>query len=106
MALGCRGGPARRRISRCEELRGHFARPTKGGIIKEGEIFLDRAAHRVRRQACGTLHAAAVADIGRDQAGVDGKALTTDKALIDAALEHQLKQAPQQVAVAKTAMSV
>jgi len=66
----------------------------KGGVIKDGEIFLDRAACRIRRQASGTLHAAAVADIGRDQAGIDGKAFTADQPFLDAATQHGFEQAP------------
>ena len=54
----------------------------------------------------GTLDPSAVAGVGRDQAGIDGKAFATDQALVDTALQHRLEQPAQQVAVAETAMPV
>ena len=101
-----RRGPPRRRISRCDELARHLGSRAERGIIEDGEIFFDGAAGRVRRQTRGTLNAAAVAGIGLDQAGVDGKAFTADQPLGDAAPQHALEQPPQQVAVAKAAVAV
>jgi len=50
--------------------------------------------------------AIAVAGVGLDQAGVDGKAFPADQALVDAAPQHALEQPPQQIALAKAAMPV
>src|ERR1051326_159698 len=41
-----------------------------------------------------------------EQAGLDGKALTTNQTLVDAALQHRLEQSPQQIAFAETAMAI
>ena len=101
-----RRSPPRRRVSRGNELRRHLARRTERGIVEDGEVFLDRTARRLRRQTRGTLDPSAVAGIGRDQAGIDGKAFAADQALVDTALQHRLEQPAQQVAVAKAAMPV
>jgi len=73
-----RRGPPCRQIGRCDELGRHLGRGPKRGIIEDGEIFFDGAAGRVRRQTRATLNAGAVAGIGLDQTGVDGKAFTAD----------------------------
>jgi len=73
-----RRGPPCRQIGRCDELGRHLGRGPKRGIIEDGEIFSDGAAGRVRRQTRATLNAGAVAGIGLDQTGVDGKAFTAD----------------------------
>ena len=78
-----RRGPPRRRIGRCDELGRHLGCGAERGIIEDGEIFLDRAACRVRRQTRGTLDAGAVAGIGLDQAGIDGEAFAADEAFGD-----------------------
>ena len=58
------------------------------------------------RQPRGTFDAGAVAGVGLDQTGVDGKALAADQTLVDAALQHGLEQPAQQVAVAEAAVPV
>src|SRR3954452_19510517 len=65
-----------------------------------------RAAGCVRWQARGALDTRAVAGLGRDQAGVDGKPFTADQALLDAPLQHGFEQPAQQIDVAETAMPV
>jgi hypothetical protein len=64
------------------------------------------AAYRVRRQPRSTIDPGALADVGPDQAGVDGKPFAADKPFLDATLQHGLEQPPQQVAVAETAVPV
>src|SRR5207302_9725898 len=54
----------------------------------------------------GTLDSVAVAGVGLDQAGIDGKALTADQSLVDAALQHCLEQTSQKVTIAKAAVAV
>lgn len=44
--------------------------------------------------------------VGPDQAAVDGKAFATHEALGDAAGEHSLEEASQEVAIAEAAMAV
>ena len=99
-------GPARGRIGRRDELRRHLARRAERRIIEDGQILLDRTAGGIRRQTRSTLDAVAIAGVGLDQAGIDGKAFATDQALVDAALQHGLEQLAQQVAVAEAAMPV
>ena len=98
-----RRGPPRRRIGWCNELGRHLGCGAECGIIEDNQIFLDRAACRVRRQTRGTFDPSAVAGIGLDQAGVDGKAFAADQALINAPLQDRLEQPAQQVAVAEAA---
>ena len=57
-------------------------------------------------QTRSPFDAVAVAGIGLDQAGVDGKAFAADQPLGNAPLQHGLEQSPQQVAVTKAAMAV
>ena len=101
-----RGGPPRRGIGRCDELRRHFAGSAERRVVKGRQILLDHAASRLRRQARGALDAVAVAGVGLDQAGVDGKAFTANQALVDAAQAARLEQLPQQIAIAKAAVPV
>jgi len=75
-----------------DELRRHFACRAECGIVEDGEILLDRTAGRIRWQTRGTstrLRSLASAWI---KAGIDGKALTADQSLVDAALQHCLEQ--------------
>src|SRR3989442_15596212 len=95
-----RGGPPRRGVGRRDELRRHLARRAERRIVEDGEIFLDRAAGRSRRQTRGTLDAIAVAGVGLDQTGIDGKAL------VEAPLKDGLEQPPQQITVAEAAMAI
>jgi hypothetical protein len=53
------------------------------------EILLDGATGRFRRQTRSTFDAVAVAGVGLDQTGVDGKAFATDQTLGDAALQER-----------------
>ena len=101
----CSGSP-RRRVGRCDELRRHLGCAAERGVIDDGEIFLDRAACCIRRQTRSTLDTDAVAHVGCNQTGIDGKAFAADQAFGDAAPQHGLKQPAQQVAVAETAMTV
>jgi hypothetical protein len=44
--------------------------------------------------------------VGLDQAGINGKTFSADQSLTDAAPQDRLEHAPQQIALAETAMSV
>ena len=90
-----RGGPPRCRIGRCDELRRHLAGCAERRVVKDRQILLDRTASRFRRQARGTLDAGAVAGVGLDQTGVDGKRFPADQTLGNATLQYALEQAPQ-----------
>ncbi len=79
--------PDRRR----DELGRHLGCGAERGIIEHGEIFFDRTAGRIRWQTRGTVDAIAVAGVGLDQAGINGKALAADQSLVDAALQHRLE---------------
>jgi hypothetical protein len=59
------------------------ARPAKRRIVEHSEIFLDRAPGRTGRQTRSTFDAGAVAGVGLDQTGIDGKAIAADQALPD-----------------------
>jgi len=98
--------PPRRRIARRDELRRHLGCRAERGIVEDGQIFFDGTAGRIRRQAGTTLDAVAVAGIGMDQTGVDGKPFAAHQPLGNAALQYALEQTPQQVAVTKPAMAV
>ena len=76
-AMRC--GPPRRRIGWCNELGRHLGRGAEYGIIEDGQILLDGAACRVRRQTRGTFDTGAVAGIGLDQTGINREAFTTDQ---------------------------
>jgi hypothetical protein len=56
-----------------------FQRSTKRRIVEDGEIFLNCPSRCFRRQTCSTFDAVAVAGVGLDQTGVDGKAFVTDR---------------------------
>ena len=101
-----RGCPPCCRIGWCDELGRHLACRTERRIVEHCEIFLDGATRRLRRQTRGTCDTVAVAGVGLDQAGVDGKAFATDQALGNAALQYALEQTPQQVALTKPAVAV
>src|SRR5438552_173635 len=101
-----RGGPPCCRIGRRDELRRHLACRAECRIVEDGEILLDRTAGRIRWQTRGTLDAVAVAGVGLDQAGIDGKALAADQSLVDAALQYRLEQTSQKVTIAKAAVAV
>jgi hypothetical protein len=101
-----RGCPPCCRIGRCNELRRHLACRTERRIVEHGEILLDGATRRFRRQTRGPFDAVAVAGVGLDQTGVDSKAFPTDQTLGNAALQYALKQTPQQGALTKPAVSV
>jgi hypothetical protein len=98
--------PPRRGIGRRGELRPHLGCGAERGIIEDGEIFLDRATARARRQTRRTSDPGALADVSPDQAGVDGKAFAADQPFVDAALQHGLEQPPQQVTLSEAAMAV
>src|SRR5262245_58040608 len=89
-----RGCPPCCRIGRRDEFGRHLAGSTKRRIVEDGEIFLDSASRRFRRQTRGPFDAIAVAGVGLDQAGVDSKAFATDQTLGNAALQYALKQTP------------
>ena len=44
--------------------------------------------------------------VGLDQAGINGKTFSADQSLTDAAPQDRLEHAPQQIALAETAVSV
>jgi hypothetical protein len=85
----------------------HLGCSTERGIIEDGEIFFDGAASRIRggRQPRGTFDAGAVAGVGLDQAGVDGKPSPPTR---PSSMQrcNGLEQPPQQIAVAEPAMPV
>jgi hypothetical protein len=87
-----RSGPPRCRIAWRNELRRDLACGAERCIVENGEIFLDRTAGRSRWQTRGTLDAIAVAGIGLDQTGIDGKAFAAKKTLLDASLQNGLEQ--------------
>src|SRR5256885_13546560 len=100
-----RRGPPCCRIGWRDELGRHFACRPECRIVEDGEILLDRTAARIRWQTRGTVDAIAVAGVGLDQAGINGKALAADQSLVDAALQHRLEQTSQQVTIAKAAVA-
>src|SRR5262249_62118711 len=89
---------------RCDELGRHLACRTERRIVEHCEILLDGATRRFRRQTRSTFDAVAVAGVGLDQTGVDGKAFATDQALGNAALQYALEQTPQQFTLTKPAV--
>lgn len=99
---GCQGS---RRIGRRDELRRHLARRAERRIVESGEIFLDRTARCIRRQAPGTLDTVAIPRVRVDQTGVDRKAFAAHQPLVDAPLQHRREQPPQQIALAKAAVA-
>ena len=101
-----RTGPARRRVSWRDELRRHLSRGSEGGIIEHGEVLIDRATGRLGFRSLRSFDALLSACIGFDQAGIDGKALTADQALIHAAAQDCLEQTAHQVAFAEAPMTV
>ena len=88
------------------ELGRHFACCAECSIVQDGKIFVDRAAGRSWRQTGGTFDPVAVAGVGLNQTGVDGKAFAANQPLVDAAFQDGFEQAPQQIAVAKAAVPV
>src|SRR4030081_1771639 len=77
-----RRGPPCCRIGWRDELGRHFACRPECRIVEDGEILLDRTAGRIRWQTRGTVDAIAVAGVGLDQAGINGKALAADQSLV------------------------
>lgn len=77
--------PPRRRVGRRDELGRHFACCAECSIVQDGKIFVDRAAGRSWRQTGGTFDPVAVAGVGPNQTGVDGKAFAADQPIVDAA---------------------
>jgi hypothetical protein len=61
---------------------------------------------RFRRQTLLALNPVLPVCVGLDQAGIDGKTFSADQSLTDAAPQDRLEHAPQQIALAETAMSV
>ena len=98
--------PPRRRVGRRDELGRHFACCAECSVVKDGKIFVDRAAGRSWRQTGGTFDPVAVAGVGLNQTGVDGKAFAADQPLVNAAFQDGFEQAPQQIALAKAAVPV
>src|SRR5690242_10959599 len=98
--------PPRRRVGRRDELGRHLTCCAECSVVQDGKIFVDRAACRSQRQTGGTFKAVAVAGVGLDQTGVDGKAFAADQPLVDAAFQDGFEQAPQQIALAKAAVPV
>jgi hypothetical protein len=74
-----RRGPSCRRIARRDELGRHLTRRAKRCIVEHGEIFLDCTPGRIRWQTRGPFNAGAVASVGLDQTGIDGKAFAADQ---------------------------
>ena len=53
-----------------------------------------------------TRYRALFVGIRGDQAGIDGKAFSTDKTLYQAALNHRLEQMPKDIALPETSVAV
>ena len=79
---------------------------TKGRVIEHGQILIDGPTCGLRRQSLLAFDPVLPVRIGLDQAGIDRKAFSPDKTLADAAPQHRLEQAPQQIALTETAVSV
>jgi hypothetical protein len=56
--------------------------------------------------APGSLDAALPVGVGRDEAGVDRKALAVDQAFLDTAVEDSLEHSAQKIAVSEAAVPV
>jgi hypothetical protein len=77
--------PAGRRIGRRHELGRDLGRRSKGGIVENSQILVDRSAGRLRWKPLVAFDSLLPVGIGFDQACVDSEAFTTDQPLLDAA---------------------
>jgi hypothetical protein len=99
-------GPTGRRIGRRDELGRDFGRRPESSVVKPSQILLNSPACGFRRKPFLTLDPLLPVGIRLDQAGIDRKAFAADQTLSDAALQDCLKDAPQEIALAETAMSI
>ncbi len=81
--------------------RAHQGRPT-GPSAK----LVDAAVRPIRgdNRCVSTINATGLVRIGRDEAGIDAKALATDEALIDATLQNYLEKVSEQTALPEAPM--
>jgi len=99
-------GPTGRRIGRRDELGRDLGRRAESSVVEHSQILLNGSACGFRRQPFFALDALLPVGFRLDEAGINRKAFAADQALFNAALQDRLKDAPQEIALAETAMPV
>src|ERR1700733_3800802 len=99
-------GPACRRIGRRDEFGCDLGCSSESSVVEYGQILLNGPACSFRRKPFPALDALLAVGVRLDQAGIDRKAFAANQTLRDAALQDHLKDAPQKIALAETAMPV
>jgi len=99
-------GPARRRIGWRDELGRDLGRSAKGGIVEHSQVLFDCPTGSFRWQPLLTFDPLLPVGVRLDQAGIDGKGFATNQTFSDAAPQDCLKDVPQQIALAETAVPV
>ena len=92
---------ARRRSARIS-----LGRRAESSVVDHSQILLNGSAGGFRRQPFLALDAVLPVGVRLDQPGINRKAFAADQTLFNAALQDCLKDAPQEIALAETAMPV
>lgn len=93
--------PGSREISGSEGCGG-----SEGDLVEHGQILLGSLAHGFGWETGRAIDHLLPVGVGLDPVSVDGKAFAADEPFSDAAGEHALEQAPQQVAVPEATVAV
>jgi hypothetical protein len=79
---------------------------SESSVVEYSQILLNGPACGFWRKSFLALHALLAVGVRLDQAGIDRKAFAANRTVCDAALQDRLKDAPQEIALAETAMPV